>query len=57
MRLGVMLPLSDIGGEPQVVQDFALAAEEMGHANLGLAPSAGGTTSASPRATWRTTWQ
>ena len=37
MRLGVMLPLTDIGGEPNVVRDFALAAEEMGYTNLGLA--------------------
>ncbi|WP_149536270.1 LLM class F420-dependent oxidoreductase [Siccirubricoccus phaeus] len=37
MRLGVMLPLSDIGGEPEVVRDFALAAEEIGFTNLGLA--------------------
>ena len=37
MRLGVMLPLTDIGGEPAVVRDFALAAEEMGFTNLGLA--------------------
>ena len=37
MRLGVMLPLTDIGGEPSVVRDFALAAEELGYTNLGLA--------------------
>ncbi|MSP05526.1 MAG: TIGR03619 family F420-dependent LLM class oxidoreductase [Acetobacteraceae bacterium] len=37
MRLGVMLPLTDIGGEPGVVRDFALASEEMGYTNLGLA--------------------
>lgn len=37
MRLGVMLPLTDIGGEPGVVRDFALAAEELGYTNLGLA--------------------
>src|SRR5271157_4527993 len=37
MRLGVMMPLTDIGGEPGVVRDFALAAEEIGYANLGLA--------------------
>ncbi len=28
MRLGVMLPLTDIGGEPNVMRDFAQAAEE-----------------------------
>jgi probable F420-dependent oxidoreductase len=37
MRLGVILPLHDIGGEPAVVRDFALAAEELGYTNLGLA--------------------
>ena len=36
MRLGVMLPLTDIGGKPGVVRDFALAAEELGYTNLGL---------------------
>lgn len=36
MRLGVMMPLGDIGGEPQAVRDFALAAEEVGFTNLGL---------------------
>ncbi len=37
MRLGVMLPLHDIGGDPLVVRDFAQAAEGMGYTNLGLA--------------------
>ena len=36
MRLGVMLPLGDIGGEPNALRDFALAAEELGYTNLGL---------------------
>ena len=36
MRLGVMLPLTDIGGDPNVVRDFALASEELGYTNLGL---------------------
>ena len=36
MRLGVMLPLTDIGGEPNALRDFALAAEELGYTNLGL---------------------
>jgi hypothetical protein len=36
MRLGVMLPLTDIGGEPNVLRDFSLAAEELGYTNLGL---------------------
>ncbi|MBK1662212.1 LLM class F420-dependent oxidoreductase [Paracraurococcus ruber] len=36
MRLGVMLPLGDIGGEPAAVKEFALAAEELGFTNLGL---------------------
>ena len=36
MRLGVMMPLGDIGGDPPTVRDFALAAEEIGFTNLGL---------------------
>src|SRR5579871_4763551 len=36
MRLGAMLPLTDIGGEPNVLRDFSLAAEELGYTNLGL---------------------
>lgn len=36
MRLGVLMPLTEIGGEPGMVRDFALAAEEMGYTNLGL---------------------
>ena len=36
MRLGVLMPLTEIGGEPGAVRDFALAAEEMGYTNLGL---------------------
>ena len=36
MRLGVMLPLTDIGGEPGVMREFAQAAEEIGYTNLGL---------------------
>ena len=36
MRLGVMLPLTDIGGEPTVLRDFAQAAEAIGYTNLGL---------------------
>jgi probable F420-dependent oxidoreductase len=36
MRLGVMLPLGDVGGDPQAVRDIALAAEEIGFTNLGL---------------------
>jgi probable F420-dependent oxidoreductase len=36
MRLGVMLPLGDLGGEPQVVREVAQAAEEIGFTNLGL---------------------
>jgi alkanesulfonate monooxygenase SsuD/methylene tetrahydromethanopterin reductase-like flavin-dependent oxidoreductase (luciferase family) len=36
MRLGVMLPLTDIGGEPSVLREFAQAAEEIGYTNLGL---------------------
>lgn len=47
MRLGVMLPLTDIGGEPSVVRDFALAAEELGYTNLGLADHVLGVNAAS----------
>lgn len=36
MRLGVMLPLSDIGGDPATIREFAGAAEAMGYTNLGL---------------------
>jgi len=36
MRLGVMMPLSDIGGDPATVREFAAAAEEMGYTGLGL---------------------
>ncbi|RAI58786.1 LLM class F420-dependent oxidoreductase [Roseicella frigidaeris] len=36
MRLGVMLPLVDIGGAPGAVRDLAGAAEELGYTNLGL---------------------
>ncbi|NOG71768.1 LLM class F420-dependent oxidoreductase [Roseicella sp. DB1501] len=36
MRLGVMLPLVDIGGEPNAVRDLAGATEEFGYSNLGL---------------------
>jgi len=36
MRLGVMLPLGDIGGEPATIRDFALEAEAIGFTNLGL---------------------
>ncbi|MBX9699208.1 MAG: TIGR03619 family F420-dependent LLM class oxidoreductase, partial [Acetobacteraceae bacterium] len=36
MRLGVMMPLGDIGGDPRTVREFALAAEEIGYTNLGL---------------------
>lgn len=36
MRLGIMLPLSDIGGDPATLRSFAQAAEEIGYTNLGL---------------------
>lgn len=36
MRLGVMMPLGDIGGAPATLKEFALAAEEIGFTNLGL---------------------
>lgn len=34
MQLGVALPQFDIGGEPEVVKDFAQAAEALGYAHL-----------------------
>jgi probable F420-dependent oxidoreductase len=37
MRLGVMLPLHDIGGDPALLRDFAQQTEAMGYTNLGLA--------------------
>ena len=37
MRPGVMLPLHDIGGEPDVIGDFVHQTEAMGYTNLGLA--------------------
>ncbi len=37
MRLGVMLPLHDIGGDPSLLRDFAQATEAQGYTNLGLA--------------------
>lgn len=36
MRLGVMLPLSDIGGDAATIRAFATEAEAMGFTNLGL---------------------
>ncbi len=35
MKLGVTLPLIDIGGDPAVVRDFAQAAEGLGYDHLG----------------------
>jgi len=37
MQLGVALPLTDIGGEPAVVRDFAQAAEACGYDHLAAA--------------------
>ena len=37
MQLGANLPLQDIGGDPEVVRDYAQAAEEMGFDYLGAA--------------------
>jgi probable F420-dependent oxidoreductase len=34
MKLGILLPLGDIGGDPATVGDFAQAAEEMGYDDL-----------------------
>jgi probable F420-dependent oxidoreductase len=47
MRLGVMMPLTDIGGSATVVRDFAQAAEAMGYSNLGLADHVLGVNAAS----------
>jgi probable F420-dependent oxidoreductase len=52
MRLGVMMPLTDIGGEPGVVREFAQAAEEIGYTNLGLPDHVLGVNVAS-RPDWR----
>jgi probable F420-dependent oxidoreductase len=35
MKIGITLPLIDIGGEPSVVRDFAQAAEGLGYDHLG----------------------
>jgi probable F420-dependent oxidoreductase len=35
MKLGVTLPLIDIGGDPATVRDFAQAAEDLGYDHLG----------------------
>ena len=35
MRLGVILPLTDIGGDPEVVREFAETAEELGYQEIG----------------------
>ena len=37
MRLGVMLPLHDIGGDPDTMRDFVAKTEAQGYTNLGLA--------------------
>ncbi len=34
MKLGILLPLGDIGGDPATVRDFAQAAEELGYGDL-----------------------
>ena len=47
MRLGVMLPVHDIGGDPTVVRDFAQQAEDIGYTNLGLADHVLGVNAAS----------
>ena len=47
MRLGVMMPLTDIGGNASVVRDFAQAAEAIGYTNLGLADHVLGVNAAS----------
>ena len=35
MRLGVILPLTDIGGDPNIIRDFAQTAEELGYQEIG----------------------
>ena len=35
MKLGIALPLIDIGGDPATVRDFAQAAEALGYDHLG----------------------
>ena len=35
MKIGITLPLVDIGGEPATVRDFAQAAEGLGYQHLG----------------------
>jgi len=47
MRLGVMLPLHDIGGDPAVLRDFVHETEAMGYTNLGLADHVLGVNAAS----------
>jgi probable F420-dependent oxidoreductase len=37
MKLGVMLPLTDVGGEPATARQFAQAAERLGYDHLALA--------------------
>ena len=37
MKLGVDLPVVDIGGDPAVVKDFAQTAESVGYDHLSLA--------------------
>ncbi|MBT7761022.1 MAG: LLM class F420-dependent oxidoreductase, partial [Rhodospirillaceae bacterium] len=37
MQLGANIPMWDIGGDPNVVRDFAQAAEDMGYDYIGAA--------------------
>src|SRR5438874_6070051 len=36
MKLGVALPIVDIGGEPDTIRDFVQAAEEIGYQGIAL---------------------
>ena len=38
MKLGVALPIVDIGGEPAALRDFAQAAEEIGYHGIATRP-------------------
>ncbi len=54
MRLGVMLPLTDIGGEPSVLREFAQAGMEI---SAPMAPSSAVPAMTEPKATagWMST--
>ena len=37
MKLGVSLPLTDIGADPAIIRDFAQQAEDLGYKHLAAA--------------------